>query len=391
MNKDTPLLEVTIEDNAIVGYGKIFCQELMPLRFLKKFDLQSLNNWFVKRQIPDNREGKDEVQAMFPDAFRNRHFFSLSDQYWVKYTADDTWAQYNPFTNRYNDEVGRAFFEPWLVDRERIGLPSPDRTTNGVLRKRWTQDDDGISYLIKAGSVKFHQEPLSEVLASITLRNLDIIKFVSYELVIEGMRFCSKCKNFVTQDTEFIPAADVFMQEPRLKTTSIYDHLINMCAKFKIPGAKEFIDNMIVADRILCNDDRHLGNFGFIRSVATGEIYGPAPLFDCGSAYWGTTNDVKKRTSKLFSDKEAELMDKAAKRNMVTKGRSTPQMTKLIKMYPDITDTKKEEILTMIQERDLEIEQMSGNKLNERDKEEDKKFGAKISHPSGKNEVIIEF
>ena len=61
---------------------------------------------------------------------------------------------------------------------------------------------------------------------------------------------------------------------------------------------------MTVIDRIMVNQDRHLGNCGFLRNVNTGEYIGPAPLFDFGNAYFPGT-DVDR--SKYFFTLESEL------------------------------------------------------------------------------------
>lgn len=40
--------------------------------------------------------------------------------------------------------------------------------------------------------------------------------------------------------------------------------------------------DMMVFDSIICNQDRHLGNFGYMVDNDTGEFLRPAPLFDHG-------------------------------------------------------------------------------------------------------------
>jgi hypothetical protein len=46
---------------------------------------------------------------------------------------------------------------------------------------------------------------------------------------------------------------------------------------------KAFAD-MLVLDAIICNTDRHLGNFGFLVDNHTNKIVAPAPLFDHGNS-----------------------------------------------------------------------------------------------------------
>ena len=40
--------------------------------------------------------------------------------------------------------------------------------------------------------------------------------------------------------------------------------------------------SMLVFDAVIYNEDRHFGNFGVLRDNHTGEITGPAPIFDNG-------------------------------------------------------------------------------------------------------------
>ena len=39
---------------------------------------------------------------------------------------------------------------------------------------------------------------------------------------------------------------------------------------------------MLVFDALIYNEDRHFGNFGLLRNNHTGDILGPAPIFDNG-------------------------------------------------------------------------------------------------------------
>ncbi|MBP1566493.1 MAG: hypothetical protein J6A58_12155 [Oscillospiraceae bacterium] len=50
---------------------------------------------------------------------------------------------------------------------------------------------------------------------------------------------------------------------------------------------EEFIhalDDMLVLDAVICNVDRHFGNFGFMVDNCTNRIIAPAPLFDHGNS-----------------------------------------------------------------------------------------------------------
>ena len=44
--------------------------------------------------------------------------------------------------------------------------------------------------------------------------------------------------------------------------------------------ALERFKSMLVFDALICNEDRHMGNYGVLRDSATGAVKGMAPLFD---------------------------------------------------------------------------------------------------------------
>lgn len=124
------------------------------------------------------------------------------------------------------------------------------------------------------------------------------------------------------------------------------------------------MDNMITADSIIGNDDRHLGNFGFLRDVNTGEIIGFAPLFDSGSAYWGKAEFSHK--SRIFYDHEQESVYSVIKNKDLNAIYDHNEMFEIINMYPQISAVKRDDIKSRIiqSEKNLKknIELIKGNK-----------------------------
>ena len=186
-NKDKMLLVLEIENGTVNKIVQVIDTEHLPVVLQENLTVESLNMWMSKRRIPDSREGLPSMLNDFPGFQQYHCMFSLSDQYWFRYKKEETWEKLNFFTNPYSEDLGEAFFTPWKYEKGYHFAPSPDLMTNGALRKRWTMGKDGASYLIKAGSKILRQEPITEVLASLMLKKLDIIPFVEYELVVEGL------------------------------------------------------------------------------------------------------------------------------------------------------------------------------------------------------------
>lgn len=159
---------------------------------------------------------------------------------------------------------------------------SPDSTTIGDLKKRW-KIIDGKRCLVKGGSNPFRQQPFNEVIAAKIMELLDI-PHVDYAVVWDQGVPYSVCENFVTRDTELVPAWRILKVLKKSNTDSQYQHLLRCCATLGIQNAVFFLDRMIVLDCIIANEDRHLNNFGAIRDANTLEWIGMAPIYDSGSS-----------------------------------------------------------------------------------------------------------
>ena len=365
--KDNKVLTLKDMEGVPSEVIKIDAPELLPLSLKQRCTSEDFRKWLKARSIPDEREGLDEIKKDFGEEWlHNKNYASLSDQYWIKWRTE-TWKKINFFNNTYDRDVGDMVFKPWEISvQKRYRNNCPDLTTGGILKKRWMQYSDKSSCLIKAGSIMTHQEPLSEVLVSVLAEQLGTIKCVKYDLWVEGVTICSKCDNFITQDTELVPASDIYYQKERGENESVYMHLLNACDDFEIPGAKEFIDWMIFIDNTTGNEDRNLSNIGFIRDVNTLKFLGPAPLYDSGNAYWSTKkiNDTVK--SKLFGDVENNLFKQLKNKCDVESILKIGMFQKLIETYPGISDEKKENLITAIKDRNnrlcksASLEEMAG-------------------------------
>ncbi len=327
---------------------KIDNPELLPLCLKRECTWESFNKWMKSRCMPEDREGRKEVIEKNGTSWLEiKNYASLSDQYWIR-KREEPWKKINFFTNIYSNAIGNMFFEPWLQGSKKIE-DTPDQTTNGILRKRWVQDTETKkSRMIKAGSKRLKQEPLSEVLVSVFVEQLGTIQSAGYDLCVEGGVICSVCDNFITEDTELVPASYIYFDEPKKDNEKCFEHLIRMCEKHEIPDAENYIKWLVFIDHCTGNTDRNLSNIGFIRDINTMKFIGPSPLYDCGNAYIDTKKMNEGVKGDLFGDMEANILKELKKcidLEAVFKGFG---YKKLISAYPDITETKKENLIEVI-------------------------------------------
>lgn len=360
--KDDKVLTLKDVEGVPAEIQRVDAPELLPVCLKDNCTMEELRKWLDRRRMPMVREGLGEVTDRFGQTwFEGKNLASLSDQYWIK-KRTEVWKKINFFTRIYDKSVGDMFFSPWKVPVQRkYSNDTPDITTGGVLRKRWGQNSDMTSYLVKAGSIQAHQEPLSEVLVSVLAEKLDVIPCVKYDLWVEGVTICSKCDNFITENTELVPAYMIYESVPKDENESVYAHLIRACDVYEIPGAKEFIDWMIFIDNLTGNEDRNLNNIGFIRDIKTMKFIGPAPLYDSGNAYWSTKNINDAVKSKLFGDVEASIFKTLKGKCDLESALNMAGFEELISMYPGITDEKKANLIEAIKNRNARLKRKNKN------------------------------
>ena len=92
------------------------------------------------------------------------------------------------------------------------------------------------------------------------------------------------CENFVTPNSELIPAWRVMQFRERAYQASNYQHYCYCCEELGLPNVSRSLDQMIVLDYLIANEDRHFNNFGLLRNPDTLEWLGPAPIYDSGSS-----------------------------------------------------------------------------------------------------------
>ena len=198
-------------------------------------------------------------------AILKNYLLNLSDHYWLKPGENDvSWEDITPFRNPFTEEE----------------YPSPDDATNGMVPKHW-EIMDGKRVLVKESREVYHREAKNEVIASRLLELLGI-PHISYT---EKGGY-SYCEDFITEDTELVPAYHVHPACKQGENESDFSWFMRCCHTLDIPVTEAEIANMLLFDWIIFNEDRHYNNFGFIRNANTGKILGMAPIYDNGNSLW---------------------------------------------------------------------------------------------------------
>ena len=250
MHKDIPVCEIEISDASfsIENVSKIYNPEHIPLGLSEneKINLRKFNKWYKGRSIPASRQGLanalDIIGVTHQDELILKCYgLSLSDQYWFKPNdVNLQWKDINFFDNDFSEDVGNALFGT-PTESDSFSLISPDNTSDGWLKKKWTIID-GKRCLIKSGSAPFFQEPLNEKIASILQSRLNYMPFVDYDLIFDDEQPLSVCENFITPQTELISAYSIYETLPKEKNISSYEHFKRCCEIQGIANTEKFLN-----------------------------------------------------------------------------------------------------------------------------------------------------
>lgn len=296
MNKNTPVIDFEYDTliNVITEIYHTYPQneKYAPLGIIDlKIGISKVNlmKWLKNRIIPLTRDGideylkyyKGEYNILMSNIISKMHGFNLSDQYWFKLESDNiTWDKGNYYNNDFSEDIGKE-----IIKKDISNLIIPSSSTNGDLYKRWMIENNE-RYLLK-GSTMIKQEPYNESIATNLYKKvLNEKEYVSYELEIDPKtnKVFSKCKCFINENTELVPAWEIIKTLKQNNDENDYNFFLRCCETLNIKNAKDYMNKLLTCDYILGNSDRHYNNFGSIRDVNTLEFLGMSPIFDTGNS-----------------------------------------------------------------------------------------------------------
>ena len=285
---DLPLLKFTVEEDLASPVLKVLWvneahRNLLPLDL--KPEAGSLSRWIRHRTIPKNRA---YVHVLLAKCGLNLNRpmsiiavckgLSLNDSYWiVEEGFEGSFDKYNLYENRFSQILGLVAFTGYGSSNRTSLESSPEFTTNGMLPKCWRRVN-GKVLLYKggtSGASNTGNEPYSEYYAAQVAQAMGI-DAIGYGLSKWKGVLCSTCELFTSKDYAYMPIGHIVTEDGFV---AVFDYYQQLGEAF----VQAFRD-MLVFDAVVCNTDRHFGNFGLMIDNATNTIARPAPLFDHGNS-----------------------------------------------------------------------------------------------------------
>jgi hypothetical protein len=173
------------------------------------------------------------------------------------------------------------------------GIPLMLSSTSKGDAMKWYQPETNC--YLKANRVdhgREYQDAIAEVIASRVGELLHIL-VVQYQLchiriddekLLLGTishNFCHKNESFISFET-MVESSDALIQWA-VSAKENYALVIDLFRTLTGLDARDYLNTMLLFDFLICNEDRHLNNFGVLKDETDGSYRFP-PLFDSGYA-----------------------------------------------------------------------------------------------------------
>lgn len=335
---DTPLLTFYIKYlefdklEYIIEWVNEKNKHLLPIGLT--IDSDSLAKWLKSRVIPKNREFSNQI--LVNSGVNSNDIIgiinickglSLNDSYWVVEKGfTGKFAEYNLYQNKFTRTLALIAYTGYGSNTIKGFTSSPEYTTNGMLKKCWRRINKKI-YLYKGGTsggANTGNEPYSEYYASQIAEQMGI-NHISYNLAKWKESLCSICELFTNIDTSYV---SIYRFNQGNSLTDIANFLKSLGQEFY----NEFVD-MMIFDALICNTDRHTGNYGLLVDNKTNKPIRFAPIFDNGLSLFNFAMesdliDVEKYAKTRFPANSSVSFDEIVKAFISERQKS--QLRKLI-------------------------------------------------------------
>lgn len=310
-SKDLPLINFSLQEKEEKGYGitrslygltidKVFNenQALFPKKLEQNLNEDALLKWIVRRKAPKNRRFVEKILATFDDSHNPMryvdisHALSLNDAYWITQNDEKLkWENVNLYAHPFDDILAYVAFTGYSQKVSGL-VTSPEFTTNGALKKCWSNRPDGI-YLLKGDDFALRADGRSQ--ATMEYYASQVAEAMGFDPVpydLEEFKhkdgtkeIICKCKLFTSEDEGFVEAA-TFYADRGVDIINTDCHSLAVQKNLgRLFGENKYADIMLF-DSLIANQDRHFGNFGMIVDNNTGKYLRPAPIFDNGVSFF---------------------------------------------------------------------------------------------------------
>ena len=278
-NDDVQVARFTADRSVITDFIPVK-PELLPMQ-IRHASAEGFSSWLRDRAVDLNSvQHRNLMHELLGSRDKTTlalrtHMFSVSDTF----TCFEEGA-FIPRRQLCRPEDQNTVSDYILVSSDtslhKLRVATPNASTDGSFTKTW-RFENGAWWLYKLQSSAATE---AEVEISRVLREIGW-DGAEYDYV-GRYRKRVKTRSFL-QPKEFFEPYDsfrFFFDDPSDDDEVIYQNIASLGSPFEKAWKR-----ILLADAVFANTDRHMRNFGFIRSSVTGEVLRLAPNFDNNQAY----------------------------------------------------------------------------------------------------------
>ena len=278
-NDDVQVAQFTVCNSVITGFIPQR-QELLPMQICHATP-DGFASWIRERAIDlTNVQHRNLVHELIGSRDKvtlaiRTHMFSVSDTF----TCFEE-GEFIPRQQLCLPEDQNAVSDYILVSSDtslrKLRVATPNASTDGSFTKTWRfERGDWWLYKIQPTAATDAEIEISRVLRNIGWDAAEYDHVGRYRKRV-------KTRNFL-RPGEFFEPYDSFrflFSDPGDNDDVIYGNIASLGEEFETAWRR-----IVLADALFENTDRHMRNFGVIRSSTTGEVLRLAPNFDNNQAY----------------------------------------------------------------------------------------------------------
>lgn len=269
-------------DRGVISAFKPEIPELLPMQ-IKNGSAEVFALWLQERSIDLSAYLHRELMRLLLGS-RDKiavaiatHMFSVTDTF-----SCFPESEFIPRDNLWNIETQNKVSDFILISSDTSlrlrSIITPNAATDGSFPKTW-RFEDGAWWLYKVQSIDASHSEYA-VSRAICSCGWDAAEYKYFK----GTRPTGKIKtrNFVGIGEFFEPYDSLRYRfdDRRDDDETIYDNIQSLGTTFENAYRR-----ILLADALFMNSDRHMRNFGVIRSAVTGEMLRMAPNYDNNQAY----------------------------------------------------------------------------------------------------------
>lgn len=321
---------------------------LLPQALRYDLNDKKLLRWINHRKAPKNRQFVQQIMSSIEDDANPlkyvdiSHALSLNDAYWITNdAANSKWDEYNLYDHPFDEILAHVAFTGYSKRVSGV-VTSPELTSSGMLKKCWTKRPEGI-FLMKGDD--FIPRPDGRSQATMEFYAAQVADKMGFEHIHYDLEkfhhrngteeMVCLCPLFTSADIGFVPAYEFFNDQGIEITAENISELATQTKMAYAYGLNAYQD-LMVFDSVICNQDRHLGNFGYLVDNNTGKYLRPAPIFDNGlSLLAGAAQGNLERLEEYIHSIQGKYMTFDRQAQLFVQPRHAPLLRSLLNFHLD--------------------------------------------------------